>query len=209
MRQVLPPVTRNIIIANVAVFLLSQIPSIGNFTYHYFPLYYWKSDYFQIYQFVTSMFMHGSFMHILFNMFGVWMFGRTIENVMGPKRFFNFYMLTGIGAGILQLLVFNYTIMQEFNAGMSVNFNNYAVLGASGAVFGLLAAFGYLFPNTTVYVQFFLPIKAKYFVLIYAGIELFSGISQRSGDNVAHFAHLGGAIVGIILLRIWKYRPFN
>ncbi len=214
MNQVLPPVTRNIIIINVAVYLLSMIPSVGAFTYEYFPLYFWKSDHFQIYQFVTSMFMHSreSFMHILFNMFGVWMFGRTIENVMGPKRYLNYYLLTGIGAGLIQLIVYNFSIMEALNAGQAV-YLDYRVIGASGAVFGLLAAFGYLFPNTTVYVQFFLPMKAKYFVLIYAAIELFSGVRSAtgaaSGDNVAHFAHLGGALVGFILLRIWSYKPYN
>ncbi len=211
LNQLAPPVTRWIIIINVIVFALSElVPAIGNFTYHYFPLYYWKSPESHLeYQLVTSMFMHGNFMHLFFNMFGIWMFGRTIENVMGQKRFLQFYMLCGIGAGILQLLVFNFQIMNMINAGMSVNFDHYAVIGASGALFGLLAAFGYLFPNSTVYVQFFLPMKAKYFVLIYAAIELFSGFSNRPGDNVAHFAHIGGAVIGILLLMQWKYKPYN
>ncbi len=153
--------------------------------------------------------MHANFMHIFFNMFGVYMFGRTIEGVLGQKRYLNFYLIAGIGAGLLQLVVYYITTERVLAEGMAVNFDNYAVLGASGAVFGLLAAFGYLFPNTTVYVQFLFPLKAKYFVLIYAGIELFSGISQRPGDNVAHFAHLGGALIGIVLLRIWGYKPYN
>ncbi len=209
MNNILPPVTRNIIILNVIVFVLSMVPAIGQFTYHYFPLYFWKSQYFEIYQFLTSIFMHGNFMHIFFNMFGVYMFGRTIEGVMGEKRYLQFYLLAGIGAGLLQLIVYYLTTRQALEQGIAVNYDNYAVIGASGSVFGLLAAFGYLFPNTTVYVQFLLPIKAKYFVLIYAAIELFSGISQRPGDNVAHFAHLGGALIGIILLRIWGYKPYN
>ncbi len=209
MNTVLPPITRNIIILNVVVFLLSSIDRIGVFTYHYFPLYYWQSDLFKPYQFLSSMFMHANFMHILFNMFGVWMFGRTIENVMGDKRYLGFYLITGIGAGLLQLLVYYLQIRGLLADGVAVNYNNYALIGASGAVFGLLAAFGYLFPNTTVYVQFLFPIKAKYFVLIYAGLELFSGISQQAGDNVAHFAHLGGAAVGILMLRLWGYKPYN
>ncbi len=209
--QIAPPVTRWIIIINVLIFAISRlIPAIGEFTYTYFPLYYWKSDLSHPeYQLVTSMFMHGNFMHLLFNMFGIWMFGRTIENVMGQRKYLQFYMLAGLGAGILQLLVFNFEYMRVINAGMSMNPDHLAVIGASGALFGLLAAFGYLFPNSVIYVQFFLPMKAKYFVLLYAGIELFSGFRAAPGDNVAHFAHIGGALIGYLLLRQWRYKPYN
>jgi membrane associated rhomboid family serine protease len=178
------------------------------------------------------MFLHGDFWHILFNMFALYMFGSALENFWGPKRFFIYYMATGIGAGIFQILV-SYIRLQMIGAnipsdilekiyteGFQIiqNNQNYSdptlaqinaivnstTIGASGAVFGLLMAFGIMFPNTMLYVYFAIPIKAKWFVLIYGLIELYSGIRNSANDNVAHFAHLGGMIFGFILIYYWR-----
>jgi membrane associated rhomboid family serine protease len=161
--------------------------------------------------------MHGSFGHIFFNMFALWMFGNVLENYWGAKRFIIFYMACGLGAGLLHLGVLyfeNVPIMQLFHSLSadqqadllySPNFKiNTATVGASGAVFGCLAAFGYLFPNSLIYLYFFIPIKAKWFVLIYAAMEFFMGVRNSAGDNVAHWAHLGGALVGFLLVLYWN-----
>jgi membrane associated rhomboid family serine protease len=161
--------------------------------------------------------MHGSIEHILFNMFALWMFGSILENVWGGKRFLTFYILCGLGSAALHLVVLYYEmapLMETFHLLpisdqqdllYSNTFRvNEATIGASGAVFGCLAAFGYLFPNSLIYLYFFVPIKAKWFVLFYAGMELFFGIRNSAGDSVAHWAHLGGAIVGLILVIYWN-----
>jgi rhomboid-like protein len=141
------------------------------------------------------MFAHspGSLFHILFNMFGLWMFGRVLENVWGSKRFLLFYFICGIGAAAAHLLI------QEFTGDFSI------ALGASGAIMGIFAAFAYLFPNTELFIMFIpVPIKAKWAVLGLAALDLFGGIASFSNDNVAHFAHLGGALTGFILVLIWN-----
>jgi membrane associated rhomboid family serine protease len=163
--------------------------------------------------------MHGSWTHIIFNMLALWMFGSILENLWGSKRFLIFYMLCGLGAAVMHLGVLYVEmdkVMDYFHQLPAAeqqqllyadNFKvNIATVGASGAVFGCLAAFGYLFPNSLIYVYFFLPIKAKWFVIIYAGIELWLGVQNSAGDNVAHWAHLGGALVGFLLVLYWNKR---
>jgi membrane associated rhomboid family serine protease len=200
--QILPPVVKNLIIINVLVYIASNFAgaTISDFLYRNLSLYHWSSPLFRPWQLVTHMFMHAQFgvgvgiTHILFNMFALWMFGNALENVMGPKRFLIFYFVSGIGAALCYLGVMSLGTPNPF----------VPMVGASGAIFGLLFAFGYLFPNLVVYVSFLIPLKAKYFVAIYAAIELFSGLQSNPTDDVAHFAHLGGMIFAFILLLIWK-----
>lgn len=146
---------------------------------------------FMPWQLVTYMFLHADLSHIFFNLFALWIFGQAIENLWGTKRFITYYLLTGVGAALIHMLVggyFTYTI------------------GASGAVFGILLAFGMMFPDQYIILLFPpIPIKAKYFVGIYGGIELFYGLS-RADSGVAHFAHLGGLLVGVILIKLWKIK---
>ena len=171
--------------------------------------------------------------HLFFNMFAVWMFGRVLEGVWGSKRFLIYYMVTGIGAGIIQLIVIylrmmplynqlspeelayimenGYQLLQEgknFSAPIAGQFNllmNVTTVGASGSVFGILLAFGMLFPNTELMLMFPpIPIKAKWFVIGYGAIELYSGVANNAGDNVAHFAHLGGMLFGFFMIKYWQ-----
>jgi membrane associated rhomboid family serine protease len=221
MQDGFPPVVKNILIINV-LFFIAQLTFENNPNIrldNMFALHDVHSVYFKPYQLLTYMFMHGGYSHIFANMFAVWMFGRTLENVWGSKRFLIFYLITGIGAGLLHLLVlyiemapimdYLHTLPLQEQAMWieSPQFKvNAATVGASGAVFGCLAAFGYLFPNSMIYIYFLLPMKAKWFVILYAGMELFLSIRNSAGDNVAHFAHLGGAITGLILVLIWNKR---
>jgi membrane associated rhomboid family serine protease len=164
-------------------------------------MFYPGSVYFRPYQLVTHMFMHADLMHLLFNMFGVYFFGPPLEHRLGSKRFFGFYLLCGFGALALHMIVRYF----EVSAGMShPDSINVPLLGASGAVFGLLAGFAMFYPNQIIRLLFPpIALKAKYFVLIYAGVELFFGIGGFQ-QGVAHFAHLGGAIVGALLIYFWK-----
>jgi membrane associated rhomboid family serine protease len=218
-----PPVVKNLIIINVLVFVAQETFGASNpyVIENLFALHDIHSVYFKPHQLITYMFMHGGFEHILFNMFALWMFGSLLENHWGTKRFLQFYIICGIGAGLSQLGV-QYIEMEpvwkvirmmppEEQAKASANdamlmgkVINSATVGASGAIFGCLAAFGYLFPNSLIYVYFMIPMKAKWFVLIYAGLELWLGFRNSAGDSVAHFAHLGGAITGIIIVLIWN-----
>ena len=161
------------------------------------------------------MFMHdpGSIGHVFFNMFSVFMFGRTLEMVWGSKRFLTYYMITGFGAGLVQELTWYISLHNEIAQAVSAYgweqtrmiLNGIITIGASGAVFGILLAFGMLFPNLTLYIMFIpIPIKAKYFVIFYGAVELFFGISNFSGDNIAHFAHLGGMLFGYIVIKYWR-----
>jgi membrane associated rhomboid family serine protease len=194
----IPPVTKILLVTNLLVFLVDMVTGhqrvIG-----IMALASIHTGAFQPYQLITHMFAHGNFTHLFFNMFGVWMFGRAIEMRIGSKRYFTLYFLSGLGAAGLQLLIY---YLHADIAGM---------VGASGALFGILAAFALYFPNIPLMLIFFpVPIKAKYFVAIYAAIELFSGITTiGGGSQIAHFAHLGGAIVGFILVKIWKKNQFN
>jgi membrane associated rhomboid family serine protease len=217
--QMIPPVIKNLIIINVLVFLAQRtFASSESFNIeNLFALHDIHSIYFKPHQLVTYLFLHGGWDHIFFNMFALWMFGSILENLWGPKRFLIFYMLCGIGSGLLHLFVLYQEmapivhqmqqapldVQQEYITNPNYVVNG-ATVGASGAIFGCLAAFGYLFPNSLIYLYFFVPIKAKWFVLIYAAMELFLGVRNSAGDNVAHWAHLGGAAVGILLVLYWK-----
>jgi rhomboid-like protein len=170
---------------------------------------------FQPYQIFTHLFSHSPtmFAHILFNMFALWMFGRILENVWGPKRFLFFYLASGVGAAALHLAMQYFRceqVWQSIQAGNPPSPEKILgaispALGASGAIMGLFAAFAFLFPNTELIFLFIpFPIKAKWMVLIMVGLDLFGGFSKTSGDNVAHFAHLGGAITGFIIVFIWN-----
>jgi len=264
--RVLPPVVKNLLIIN-GLFFLATIATGSQFGFDLtdiLGLHYFAAEKFSPYQFITYMFMHGGLMHLVFNMFALWMFGNALENIWGPKRFLIYYLITGIGAAITHYVVFyfeispvitaingylnnpsneslnlflnsdhfkvtSYAIQDSFNMfrgeyntlinsnpskalQLSVDFmtqykvdflNAPVVVGASGAVFGILLAFGMTFPNSLIYVYFAIPVKAKYFVMIYGAIELFSGVMD-TGSNVAHFAHLGGMIFGYFVLLYWK-----
>ncbi len=216
--QMIPPVIKNLIIINVLVFLAQQTfgqeteQSIENL----FALHDVHSVYFKPHQLITYMFLHGGWQHILFNMFALWMFGAILENNWGAKRFLMFYMVCGIGAAVCHLAVLYYEnaqLLAELNlpditqerAEYIYGSVNAATIGASGAIFGCLAAFGYLFPNSQLIIlPIPFPIKAKWAVLGYAAIELFSGVRSSAGDNVAHWAHLGGGLVGLLLVVYWN-----
>ncbi len=268
--KILPPVVKNLLIVNTLFFLAT----LALRKYHIdliniLGLHYPGASGFRIYQFVTYMFMHGGWSHIIFNMFALWMFGNVVENVWGGKKFLIFYMLTGLGSGIVYIFWIHFHLrgnLDMINAiiahptvqGIEAYFHHYGfhlnalttalsqsdlnlfnhnmnllasgtaaptdiqqiisflstykaemmnqmvVIGASGAIFGLLIAFGMMFPNTLIYLYFAIPIKAKWFVIGYGLIELFSGISNRPGDNVAHFAHVGGMLVGFLIIMYWK-----
>lgn len=187
------PVVKNLVIINVLVFLaqIAQIKgftdSVDNIFVGHTPL---ESDMFKPWQIITHMFMHGSIGHLFFNMFALAMFGSALERVWGAKRFLQFYIFCGIGA---------FVIFQLIAGGPNVT-----VIGASGAVYGLLLGFGMLFPNTEIMLLILpIPIKAKYFVVIFGLLELFSAMSNNS-DGIAHVAHLGGMIIGYILIKRWQ-----
>lgn len=211
----LPTITKNLLIINVLCFFGTIVARrYGVDLESMFGLHFFLASDFNPIQLITYMFMHANFEHIFFNMFAVWMFGRTLEAVWGPKRFLIYYMICGIGAGLMQELVqymeyffawSQYTTVST-SAGiipMEAFLNQLNTVGASGAVYGILLAFGMLFPNSEMFVfPIPMPIKAKYFVIGYAVIELLLGIT--GGDGVAHFAHLGGMLVGFILIIYWR-----
>jgi membrane associated rhomboid family serine protease len=213
--SVLPTVVKNLLIINGLVWL-AQI-TVGRSLFpveETFALYYVKSVFFKPWQALTYMFLHApeNFFHILFNMFALWMFGSTLENLWGPKRFLLFYLICGIGAALVQMIALWYDISKFetlFNQGVIGAETFYSALnvptmGASGAVMGIFAAFVYTFPNTQLLIlPIPFPIKAKWALLGLVLIDLIGGISsQQSG--VAHFAHLGGAAIGILILMIWN-----
>lgn len=184
------PVVKNILILNVLMFLAQKMFPDQTIFLALFPI---DSPYFKPWQLATHFFMHGSLGHIFFNMFAVVIFGVTLERVWGSKKFLFYYLATALGAAALHLLI----AYLRHEHGITI--------GASGAVFGILVAFGYLFPNTELMLLFPpIPIKAKYFVLGYAAIELLLGIQNSPTDHIAHFAHLGGALTGIIIVLIWQ-----
>ncbi len=268
--RILPPMVKNLLIINTLFFLATlALRKYGIDLINILGLHYPGASGFRIYQFVTYMFMHGGWAHILFNMFALWMFGNIVENMWGGKKFLIFYMLTGLGSGIVYIFWIHFTLrgnldlinaiiahpdvtsieayfhqygfrlnelstsitqgninlfnhnvqllgsgaadpsvvqqiisfLSEYKAEM---LNQMVVIGASGAIFGLLLAFGMMFPNELVYLYFAIPIKAKWFVIGYGLLELFSGIRNRPGDNVAHFAHVGGLLVGLLIVLYWK-----
>ncbi len=217
--ELIPPVIKNLLIVNALVFFAQKIFA-NNASFNIenlFALHDVRSVYFKPHQLITHLFMHGGIDHIFFNMFALWMFGSILENLWGAKRFLIFYMACGLGAAILHLGTLYVELSPIYEAFKSLSISeqerylyaanfklNTATLGASGAVFGCLAAFGYLFPNSLIYLYFFIPVKAKWFVLFYGAMELWLGIRNSAGDNVAHWAHLGGALVGLILVWFWN-----
>ena len=217
----LPPVTKNLLIINVLCYfgyIVAQKYGIDlNDT---LGLHFFLASDFNLAQLVTYMFMHANFQHIFFNMFAVWMFGRTLEHVLGAKRFLTYYMICGIGAGLMQELVqyvqyaMDLSHYENVNTGLAIIpmaefLNMMTTVGASGAVYGILLAFGMLFPESKMFVfPIPFPIKAKFFVIGYAVIELFAGFGS-SGDGVAHFAHLGGMIFGFLLIMYWRKKNRN
>lgn len=234
----LPPVVKNLIIINVIMLFATFVLQMrGIDLTRILGLHYFQSPSFRPYQLVTHIFMHGGLMHLAFNMFALWMFGRVLESVWGPKRFFIYYFVTGLGAAALHTFV-NFIEFQSVASKMnpeevqnvmmqgadilsqgknyidplSAKLNailNTPTVGASGAVFGLLLGFGMLFPNTQLMLLFPpIPIKAKYFVMGYGAIELFSGIAN-TGSNIAHFAHLGGMLFGFIMIKYWNKTTNN
>ncbi len=241
----LPEITKHLLIINALAFFGTWVleSRLNIDVIRHFALYPFSSPLFRPHQLITHMFLHGNFTHIFFNMFALWMFGGVVERVLGARRYLLYYLLTGIGAAILHLLVQELQIRPLLTTlSNTLNSSPFEILaslpdqartaayqlvhlgapsdaavrlvrslftptvGASGAVFGLLLAFGWMFPNSYVYIYFFFPMKAKYFVIFYGILELWLGIQGNVLDNVAHFAHVGGMLFGIILLKIWKFR---
>ncbi len=213
--RVLPTVVKNLLIINVLMFLATFTLRKFNIDLNdVLGLHFFKASGFRPYQIVTYMFMHGNFEHLFFNMFALWMFGANMENIWGSKRFLLFYMVCGLGAGLCQEGVQYVQYATQLAGYESVDLGGNMVLsmdrylnlmttvGASGAIYGLLLAFGMMFPNSMIYLYFLFPIRAKWFVIGYAVIELISGFV--GGGNVAHFAHLGGMLFGLILILHWK-----
>jgi rhomboid-like protein len=231
----IPPVVKNLLIINI-IFYIAMMMFGGPEMTRLLGVHYFDSPDFRIWQVVTYMFMHSydSLFHIMFNMFALYSFGTALEHVMGSKRFLNFYLLTGLGALVLQMLVQGfevYSITGSFindgsfiidSAKRNISYPEYMsqeqaskilgiylspMVGASGAIFGLLIAFVMLFPNVELLIMFIpVPVKAKYIVPAYILLELFLGVKQIEGDSVAHYAHLGGALFGFILVKLWGLR---
>jgi len=268
---VLTPIIKYIIIVNVAVFLFQQGAGyvLQNDFMSKLGLSFPLGDNFSPFQFITYMFVHGSFSHLLFNMFGLWMLGTVLEQVWGGKRFFTFYLLSGVGAAIFYFAIFHLTaspyismiddvlnspsaenihnfmktdvwevlhhfkgnawvsnvgvkVVQDYESMLPLDdvsfvaryvsglqaikdtiYNSSLLVGASGSVYAILLAMGVMFPNSVIHLYFFIPIKMKYFVLGLGAISLIWGLMDRAGDNVAHFAHLGGMVSGLILMYFW------
>ncbi|WP_099370541.1 rhomboid family intramembrane serine protease [Sphingobacterium sp. 1.A.5] len=229
----LPTVTKNLLIINIVCFIGSMIFDQAT---RFFGVFYPDSPFFKIWQIITYMFMHGGFGHIFFNMFALVMFGAVIERILGPKRFLNYYLICGLGALVLQygvqafevysiagtvkasqFLNFNYTTgmvstnlpITQDQLGTLLSIYGTPLVGASGAIYGLLLAYGYLFPNAELMLIFLpVPIKAKYFIPILIVIEIVLGFSS-SGSSIAHLAHVGGALFGFILLKMWGIKRTN
>ena len=226
----LPDVIKNLLIINGLLFLATiSLENYGIDLVRWLGLHQFQSPNFMPHQLITHYFMHANLTHLFFNMFALWMFGKVLEDVWGGKRFLVYYMITALGAAALHLAVSQYQIMQLSNESPNLlqlamegmyshgNANSLRLtqlvstptVGASGAVFGILLAFGMLFPNSLLYIYFAIPIKAKYFVILYGIIELYAGLSNNPADNVAHFAHLGGMLFGFILLKYWQKNNMN
>lgn len=215
--MIMTPVTKNLIIINILLYFGTVVAMrYGIDLSNYLGLHFFLAKDFNPTQLITYMFMHGSFTHIFFNMFAVFMFGRILEQIWGPKRFLFYYIACGIGAGLVQEVVqyisyaTTYSHYEFINIGTAIlskadYMNLLTTVGASGAVYAILLAFGMLLPNERLFIfPLPFPIKAKYFVAGYAAIELYAGLSNNPADNVAHFAHLGGMIFGLILIIYWK-----
>jgi membrane associated rhomboid family serine protease len=216
----IPTMTKNLLIVNFLTFVATWVLQLrGIDLTQLLGLHFFLASDFHFYQFFTYMFLHGGFTHIFFNMFALWMFGAVIERVWGPRKFIFYYICCGVGAGVAQELVqyVNYSIeglaaYQYVNAGgvqmtTDAYINLWTTIGASGAVYAILLAFGMIFPNERLFIiPFPFPIKAKWLVTGYIVIELFSAMSGP-GDGVAHMAHLGGMLFGFLLIRYWQKHP--
>jgi membrane associated rhomboid family serine protease len=219
----LTPVVKNLLIINLICFLPFILLSEANYqglVVNNLGLFYFNSPHFRVWQILTYMFLHGGWTHILFNMFALFSFGPILEYALGSNRFFILYFICGMGAALFQLLVQaievhsmtgGFIISNSLQIADQATFEKlqaiyaYPVVGASGAIFGLLVAFGMLYPDLELMIMFVpVPVKAKYLIPVYILIELFLGFGQFGGDNVAHFAHLGGALLGFILIKIWS-----
>ena len=212
--------TKNLLVINILAFIATWVlKNSGVDLNGLLGLHFFMASDFRVYQFLTYMFLHGSFTHILFNMFALWMFGSVIERVWGPKKFLFYYIVCGVGAGIVQELVqygsymaqglaaYQYVNMGGAQISMDSYINMWTTIGASGAVYGILLAFGMIFPNERLFIiPFPFPIKAKWLIVGYIVIELFSAMSGP-GDGVAHMAHLGGMLFGFLLIRYWRKHP--
>ena len=220
----IPIVTRNLLIINVLVYLLASVVELGGKSLtDWGALHFFMASDFHVYQFITYQFLHGGFTHLFFNMFALWMFGCVIENVWGSKKFIFYYIFCGIGAGLCQEMVqyisFAADGLTSLDPAQVLNVNGQrlmtvdqimnlsSTIGASGAVYGILLAFGMTFPNERIFIfPLPIPIKAKWFVAIYAIIEFVSAMSSV-GDGVAHMAHIGGMLFGFLLILYWRKRP--
>lgn len=210
------PVVLNLIIINVLCYF-AQVAFGGsaplNSVNDLFALHHYKAEVFKPHQLITHMFMHGGIFHLLFNMLALWMFGTMIEKVWGPKRFLIFYFICGLGAGLAQMgsYMFDFweidhvTISAELYEQYQTALRMNCTVGASGAIMGVLAAFGYLFPNTKLFIMPIpFPVKAKWAILGIIALDVFGGISNTPNDNIAHFAHLGGALIGFLIVLYWN-----
>lgn len=231
----IPPVVKNLLIINVLFFVAKYVLQSANIDLTLLlGAFYFDSQSFKVWQLVTYMFMHGDIWHIFFNMFALFMFGGVLEARWGAKRFINFYLITGLGAVALQMAVQAYEVhtitgsfmnnailidraaglvhfgmpgLSESSQATLAGIYGAPMVGASGAIFGLLVAFGMLYPNTEMYVMFIpVPIKAKFLIPVYILMELSLGVAQIPGDSIAHYAHLGGGLVGFILVKLWGDR---
>ena len=206
-QELFPPVTRYLLILNVLLLVAEWVlPRIGIDLVGLLGMHYFGAESFGVHQLVTYMFLHdpSGISHLFFNMFALYMFGGLLERYWGAKRYLLYYIVTGVGAGLVQQLVWYLNMTPEV-----LPYADYLItIGASGAIFGLLLAIGMLFPNLPLYIMFVpIPVKAKYFVIVYGLIELWGGISGSAfGGGVAHFAHLGGMLFGIVLILFWKKR---
>ena len=217
----LPIVTKNLLIVNVVAFLVCYLfgkDASGNFMLNdILGLHFFMASDFHVYQLITYMFMHGGFEHIIFNMFALWMFGCVVERVWGAKKFLFYYIACGVGAGLFQeaaqYVSYLYNDFSAYQFIVDANgtrlpmgdyLNLWTTVGASGAIYAILLAFGMIYPNERIFIfPLPVPIKAKYFVIGYAAIELFSALATR-GDGVAHIAHLGGMVFGFFMIRYWR-----
>lgn len=209
------PVVLNLLIINVLAYFAQSAfggNELLNKVNDLFALHHYKAEVFRPYQVITHMFMHGGLGHLIFNMFGLWMFGSILEKVWGPKRFLLFYLICGIAAALVQMAFYTYSFWQidhlvlnaEDQAFYQQQLRIACTVGASGAIMGLLGAFGYLFPNTELIVfPLPVPVKAKWVITVIAAIDIFGGV-YSTGSGIAHFAHIGGLAMGLLIVIIWN-----
>ncbi|MCS6981905.1 MAG: rhomboid family intramembrane serine protease [Flavobacteriales bacterium] len=218
--RLLTPVIKNLLIINGLVYLFSIAEDSAPFVYRFLSLYYFEwpeyveppplsvgLGYFFPWQPVTYMFVHGGFSHLFFNMFSMWMFGSVLERIWGSRRFLKFYLVCGLGAAVAHLLYYMVIFHSTNNIITQWRVSSTPAVGASGAVYGLLLAYAMLFPNTELFIFFIpFPVKAKYAVLGLLAIDLFMAFAGFEWDQVAHFAHLGGALTGFLILPRWRHK---